>query len=872
MTTNLKTRQPLPIDFAVESFAPAIPSEPAPKGIYNSQHQALILGDKIGGGGEGNVYLIQGHTDLVAKIYHEPPAAEKVEKLLAVAKLGNDRLFKIAAWPVDILRDHPNGNVIGFVMKKIAQAAEVHTLHSPKSRLKKFPDASWAFLLHVATNITRAVATMHEHGFVIGDVNPKNILVTRQATVFLLDCDSFQFTAEGKTYRCGAGFPEYTPPELQGLTFADVDRTPEHDGFGLAVVIFQLLFLGRHPFSGRFLGVGEMPLEQSIRELRFAYGDDATTREMQPPPGTLPLAAIPAELNALFRRAFLESDRPKATEWLPRLEWFSQALQPCTLHSGHFYYAELTACPWCDLETRAGIRLFNFKLGEQRQPEFRLEALWAEIEELEQVKKLPSPQNISVMEPSAESLKYTQLRERVYWGGIALSAIMGLVIGKFSSFDILIYVGGLILIMLKVPADTVWHRINRLFLRSNNSSFESIVTQTQSRVEQLKTQLKQEELRLWGKENGEKEYFDLFNQLQINQHDYESLESHRANRLKQAALQIQTDTFNQFLRQFIIEGSGIIPPHEERQMREQGIVTAADIDLQKLQHKRGINGSALQKLLAWQQALATRYTHPVQTGLPPRVRLQIEAETDAERHRLEVEITRKTSTLRSLKQELEERRGQLLPTWTQTHLAKSQAELDLAEVSKENPMPLVIVVLLLSFLMPTFLQSDFVASFFSPGNSAHSSHQGKPPPPPKPQSIPDSLSSFDRYYNEGLDYLKKKDYRGAKLSFLNASPYMDQWYWQDRYSSFSYNLCLARIKLGEGQIYKDYLKNQLTVDPKRPDYRVQLIALYCLLNKNSLAVEEYQILKQDMPSVAVSLQREILTYGVNLDALEKPNF
>jgi DNA-binding helix-hairpin-helix protein with protein kinase domain len=80
-------------------------------------------------------------------------------------------------------------------MRRLSQAAEVHTLHSPKSRLQKFPEASWAFLIYVAANIARAVATVHEQGFVIGDVNPKNILVTRQATVHLLDCDSFQVTA-----------------------------------------------------------------------------------------------------------------------------------------------------------------------------------------------------------------------------------------------------------------------------------------------------------------------------------------------------------------------------------------------------------------------------------------------------------------------------------------------------------------------------------------------------------------------------------------------------------------------------------------------------------------------------------------------------
>ena len=43
-----------------------------------------------------------------------------------------------------------------------------------------------------------------------------------------------------------------------------------HDAFGLAVLIFQILFMGRHPYSGHFLGSGEMPIERAIREHRFA--------------------------------------------------------------------------------------------------------------------------------------------------------------------------------------------------------------------------------------------------------------------------------------------------------------------------------------------------------------------------------------------------------------------------------------------------------------------------------------------------------------------------------------------------------------------------------------------------------------------------
>ncbi len=87
----------------------------------------------------------------------------------------------------------------------------------------------------------------------------------------LIDCESFQWTANGKRFACEVGVETFTPPELQGKNFREVIRTINHDSFGLAVMVFLLLFMGRHPFAGRFLGRGDMPIPRAISEFRFAY-------------------------------------------------------------------------------------------------------------------------------------------------------------------------------------------------------------------------------------------------------------------------------------------------------------------------------------------------------------------------------------------------------------------------------------------------------------------------------------------------------------------------------------------------------------------------------------------------------------------------
>src|SRR4030095_13021640 len=101
--------------------------------FHTSQSEIVRLGRLIGTGAEGEVYEIQDNSDLVAKVYHEPPPKEKAEKLVALSRIGNERLFNLSAWPVCTLGDSADGEVVGFVMKKISQAEEVHALHSPKS-------------------------------------------------------------------------------------------------------------------------------------------------------------------------------------------------------------------------------------------------------------------------------------------------------------------------------------------------------------------------------------------------------------------------------------------------------------------------------------------------------------------------------------------------------------------------------------------------------------------------------------------------------------------------------------------------------------------------------------------------------------------
>src|ERR1700692_26302 len=108
---------------------------------------------------------------------------------------------------------------------------------------------------------------------------------------------------------CEVGVPTYTQPDLQNRPFSPFLRNQNHDAFGLAVLIFHLLFMERHPYAGRFSGRGEMPIERAISECRFPFRHLAQKAQMSSPPNSLTLAEIPSQLGGAVVSVIIGSDR-----------------------------------------------------------------------------------------------------------------------------------------------------------------------------------------------------------------------------------------------------------------------------------------------------------------------------------------------------------------------------------------------------------------------------------------------------------------------------------------------------------------------------------------------------------------------------------
>lgn len=317
------------------------------------------VGKSIGRGGEGEVFEVLNEKDLLLKVYHEVPSKPKEEKLQRMVEVWRPEIDRYAAWPSDVCV-----NVRGqraLIIRKLTGCVALHRVFTPMDRKRFFPDKGYNFLIHIAYNLSVALAGLHNQGIVIGDINESNILVDKNGLVYFIDCDSFQLSVNGSLYPCEVGVPRYTAPEiLREQSFRDIRRTPNSDNFSLAVLVFQLLFLGKHPFSGAPVDDSQVNSEEdAILQKEFPYSKTKASKKLKPPKGALPIDALPIKLSGYFHVAFeAETERPVATAWAAELKDLLNGLKICSSTKIHIYPSSLLSCPWCGISKQYGITYF----------------------------------------------------------------------------------------------------------------------------------------------------------------------------------------------------------------------------------------------------------------------------------------------------------------------------------------------------------------------------------------------------------------------------------------------------------------------------------------------------------------------------------
>ena len=325
--------------------------------VHDLQGRQVSLGESVGQGGEATVYRVNDASNRLAKIYEPQPRPNYLLKLAWMVEhppVNPTETLKhpSLAWPNGLLYDSRH-RLKGYSMPHIQYAVSLLEVFNPRRRAEVLPQFDRRYLHRTARNLAAAFSALHRSGYVAGDVNESNVLVTPTALVTIIDTDSFQVTEERNgnqiIYPCPVGKPEYTPPELQGKSLVEVTRVPEHDNFGLAVLIFQLLMEGSHPYRAQWLGAGDPPpIETRIAKGYFPYA--ALSAPIAPPPNGLDLNTLHPALADLFRRCFVDGQRnprwrPSPELWVRAISDAEQALVCCA--QGHYYSSHLDECPYC---------------------------------------------------------------------------------------------------------------------------------------------------------------------------------------------------------------------------------------------------------------------------------------------------------------------------------------------------------------------------------------------------------------------------------------------------------------------------------------------------------------------------------------------
>ena len=638
-----------------------------PIALFDDQGKRVRLGAELGRGGEAAVYSVEGEPELVAKIYHQPPGAEKTEKLSQMVKLQSGPLLAFSAWPVGTLFIARNSSMAGFLMKNVSRFKDIHLLYNPKSRTREFPaKANWRFLIHTASNIARAFAAVHDYGHVIGDVNQSNVRISPEtAFVSLVDCDSFQISANGKIYPCEVGVPLYTPPELQDTEFREVVRTPNHDNFGLAVLLFHLLFMGRHPFAGKFLGSDEMPIEKAIAEHRFAFARDAQRTQMLPPPACITLAHVPQEIGDLFISAFgshgTAGGRPGGRQWIAELEALARRLIVCSINKAHLFFNGLSSCPWCPIES-SGVVLFVEYTIADTSTGFSIEVIWARIIAVPSpgAGNMPSMLTYSsAVEPSARA-KAAARRRPYKLAAVVVSALVAFGCVVLSPFGLMcLYFLGPGFLLLKKFLDS-----------DDPEQFGQAARDAESRLRILRFS--------WQAEASSDEFNSKLEQLRTLTEEYRRLPELRKQKVRDLQRALYDIQLRRYLEQFDIAMADVPHIQEGRKamLSAYGVDDAADVTRSALEAVPGFGQFLIMQLITWRQSLEARFKFNPSRGIDPADMERVDRDVAKRRSEIEALLSQAPTELNAVRRRIIAARCRLQDQLEKAMMDAAQAQAD----------------------------------------------------------------------------------------------------------------------------------------------------------------------------------------------------
>ena len=341
----------------------------------------------LGKGGEGTVYKLHGEPSILLKLYSKRAlkrSANIEEKIVEMVhkkpSLLNYQGLTIIAWPAKAVYDRSK-RFVGYLMHRVNAKNHLSHVITPGLQKRKFPKITWKDRLIIAINLSLVMDQIHKNDAVVGDINTSDFFVYKGFEIGVVDTDSFQFKGRnGQTFHCNVFTPDYTPPEVieAQAKQKNVVRTPNHDNYGLAILLFQILMNGVHPFSARI----SKSLEFDGNAINYCMANEifpytTQNRHIRPPKNAMPLLFLPEKIQKMFDLSFLPHknniSRPTSEEWVNVLRELKDHLKHCRKNKTHHYPDHFKKCPLCEKDKVKDYDYLLKKYGSKKNQYLELE-------------------------------------------------------------------------------------------------------------------------------------------------------------------------------------------------------------------------------------------------------------------------------------------------------------------------------------------------------------------------------------------------------------------------------------------------------------------------------------------------------------------
>lgn len=302
--------------------------------IQTLLREEIIIGELLGGGGQGDVYTVTYKGQKKALKWYKPNGMGQNKD--AFYKNINDNVLRRSpspefVWPIDVT-EWVDG-AFGYVMDLVPEEyKEISAYMVANARMESFKT-----IIDAALHIVSAFRILHNNGYSYQDLNDGNFFIEPRTGKVLI-CDNDNVAPNG-TDTGILGKPRYMAPEIV-LRKKMPDKLS--DRFSMSIIIY-ILFCLNHPLEGKRSLVPALTpeLQKKLYGSEALFMMDPNDNRNAPDrvvhKNSLAVwPCLPYYMQDLFLKAFSQkamttpSARPTELEWLETLVRFRSDIVKCS--------------------------------------------------------------------------------------------------------------------------------------------------------------------------------------------------------------------------------------------------------------------------------------------------------------------------------------------------------------------------------------------------------------------------------------------------------------------------------------------------------------------------------------------------------------